>query len=378
MRPRDMARRALPLLIAAGVLVPAVEAAEPGTNAPPPISLTVREAVTRALARSTDVGLARVAVEEKELALREARVREVEGEPRHVVSQALHELEVARNAFLATVHGVAVQVEESYYEVLRQQQMFTVRSRLLQQASRQLELAEARFEAGMISRQELEEAEEAAQRAREGVDQARRDLFIAEATLGVLVGLDPGSFTLAESVAFEPIDPDLGAGVDWALANRREIRDAEAAVRLAQELVQAFDNPYTPPVELRRAMLALRRAELQLQQTREKVAAEVRSQWVRLAAASQKVEATERARKLAASRLAIAQARYEAGQIGFLDLLEAQADEASAQLEAAGAVWEYNLEKARWLRTIARAPLPQLPAELETWMAAWQGDRGPG
>lgn len=354
----------------------AAEAAEQGTKAPPPISLTVKEAVTRALARSADVGLARVAVDEKELALREARAREAEGEPRRVVSQALHEREVARNAFVSTVDGVAVQVEEAYYDVLRQQQMLMVRSQLLQQACRQLQLAEARFEAGTISLQELKEAQEAAQRAREGVDQANRALFVAEATLGALVGLEPGSFTLADSVAVEPIDPDLGASVDWALANRRETREAEAAVRMAQELVQASDNPYTPPVELRRAILALRRAELQLQQTREKVAAEVRSQWVRLAAARQKVEATQRARELAASRLAIFQARYEAGQIAFLDLLEAQADDASAQLEAVGAVWDYNLQKARWLRTIARAPLPELPAELEKWVATWQGDRG--
>lgn len=382
MGKRDAVRFARLLIFAAGAVamtwfpLTAARAAEDETEAPTPISLTVTQAVTRALARAADVNLARVGVEEKDLVVLEAEVGEAEGQPRRVVSQALQEREVARNAFLSAVHAVTAQVEESYYDVLRQQETLAVRSQILQQARRQLQLAEARVKAGMTSLQELKEAQDAARSAEEGVEQANRALLVAQATLGALVGLEPGAFTLTDSVAFELIDPDLGASLDRALANRREIREAEAAVRFAREQVQASDNPYTPPVELQRAKLALRRAELQLQQTREQVAAEVRSQWLQLAAARQRVEATRRARELAASRLAIARVRYEAGQIALLDLLKAQADDASARLEAVAALWDYNLQKARWLRTIARAPVPEWPAELEQWIATWQDGRG--
>ncbi|MBE3599300.1 MAG: TolC family protein [Limnochordaceae bacterium] len=373
MRARDVARRAGLWLLGAGALavavaitaapVPVARAAQERTPATPPVSLTLNEALARALARSADVELARVAVEEKDLAVTEAQVGEAEGQARRVLRQALQDREVARNAFLSAVHGVAVQVEESYYDLLRQRETLAVRSQTLQQARRQLQLAEARFRAGMISRQELSEAKDAAQSAQEGVDQANRALSVAQATLRALVGLEPGApFTPADSVPLELIEPDLEAGLESALANRREIREAQAAVRFAREQVQASDNPYTPPVELQRAKLALRRAELQLRQTQDKVAGEVRSQWVQLSAARQRVEATRRARELAASRLAIAQARYDAGQIAMLDLLKAQADDASARLEAVGAVWDYNLQKARWLRAIATAPLPPLPA----------------
>lgn len=387
MGSRDAVRFARLLILAASAVamswfamtrlpLTAARAAQDAPEAPAPVSLTVTQAVTRALARSADVDLARVAVEEKDLALLEAEVGAAEGQPRRVVNQALQEREAARNAFLSAVHALAAQVEEAYYDVLRQQETLAVRSQILQQARRQVQLAEARFKAGMISLQELKEAQDAAQSAEEGVQQADRAFAVAQATLGALVGLEPGAFTLTDSVALELMDPDLATSLDWALANRREIREAEAAVRFARDQVQASDNPYTPPVELQRAKLALRRAELQLQQTREKVAAEVRSQWLQLAAARQRVEATGRARELAASRLAIARVRYEAGQIALLDLLKAQADDASARLEAVAAVWDYNLQKARWLRAIARAPLPQWPTELEQWIATWHDARG--
>lgn len=362
-------------LIGASTSQAGAAGSEAPAGAAAPLSLTVQQATLRALERSAELELARLSVEEKELALSEAEVGQLEGQPRRVLDQARQELQAARAAYVGVIQQVAARVAEAYYGLLRRQENLSILQQSLSQSERQWKLAQARFDAGLISRQELDEARDAYARAQEQLEAEKRAAAVELAAFRDLVGVPEGTpVTLVDTVAYEPIELDVEAAVERALRTRREVQDARRAVETAEEQVKASDNPYTPPVELERARLALERARLQLRQQEAAVRDEVRQQALALWSAQQKVEASRRARDLAAFRLTIARARYEAGQISLLDLLQAQADDASARLTAAAAVWDYQLALARWLRATGEAPMPPLPEPVAALLRQWEAE----
>lgn len=358
--------------IAAGAPALAEDVVPPNPAAPLTVPLTLEQATLRALEGSPELELARLAVEEAEIALIEAEVGQLEGQPRHVLDQARQDVEAARASFVQAVQQVAAEVEESYYDILRQQESLAIQQQNLDRAERQWRLAQARFEAGLISRHEMDEAHDAYLRSQEQLEASTFSLELALAAFRELLAV-PGTapLDLVETVTYQPLRIDPGAAAAHAMQARREVRDAARAVRSAEEQVKAADDPHTPPVELTRARLALDRARLQLELQQAAIREDVRQHALALWSAQQKVEAAQRARDLAASRLAIAQARYDAGRISLLELLKAQADDASARLDAVGAVWEHEAARARWLRATGDAPLPTIPEAVATLLKRW-------
>ncbi|HEY8495639.1 MAG TPA: TolC family protein [Limnochordales bacterium] len=344
--------------------------ASPGAEA---IKLTLAGAVQGALLHAPELNLARLAVAEAEIGLREAVIGRMAGQPESVYREARDKLQEARDAYIDQLVQVALRVEEAYYNALRAGELFEIQSSNLDQSARQLAVARARYEAGLIARQDLLEAELSHEQSRLALETTERDRQEAYRKLAELLGMAEGTpLWLVDEITFSPLRMELDDALQEALAQRAEVVRAQRAIEQAREQVAHADTPYAAPVELLRAQYNLERAEIRYEQVRAQVAQQVRQEWHQLADGERRVELSRRQEELAKSRAEISRARYEAGLISLLDLLKDEAAYARARLDAAQAVWDYNLAKARFLRTLGRPELPPLPDPIREYIDSWE------
>lgn len=338
--------------------------------------LSLAEAVQRAMERAPEVTLARLAVTEAELALQEAELGALVGRPRSEYDEAVLALQQARDEYLGALAQVALQVEEAYYAVLRAAELLAIQASSQEQSDRQFALTRARYEAGHIARQDFLEAEANHAGGVERLEQARRSHAEAMRRLALLVGLPENAMlTLTEEVALEEWQLPLEEALEEALAQRAEIARARRTLARAESALAQASSPYAAPVERVRAELQLERARVQYEQAVATVSAQVRQEWFSLVDAQRNVATTRRQEELALGRAEIARVRYEAGAIALLDWLQAESSYAQARLNAAAAVWDYNLAKARFLRTLGRTELPPLPDSIAEYIASWDEGR---
>jgi len=371
-----VAAAAVVLFAAAGMLVVPAYAQAAERSAAPVYELSLAEAVQRALERAPEVTLARLAVTEAELVLQEAELGALVGRPRSEYEEAALALQEARDGYLDALVQVALQVEEAYYGVLRAAELLSIQESSQEQSDRQFALAKARYEAGLIARQEFLEAEANHAAGLERLEQAQRTYREAVRRLALLVGLpEDAALVLTEEIALEEWWLPLEEAVVEALAQRAEIARAQRAVARAESALAQASSPHAAPVERVRAELQLERARVQYEQAVAAVTAQVRQEWFALMDAQRNVETTRRQEELALGRAEIARVRYEAGTISLLELLQAESAYAQARLNAAAAVWDYNLAKARFLRTLGRTELPPLPESIAAYIAGWDEAR---
>lgn len=335
--------------------------------------LSLEGAVRRALLHATSLDIARFAVEEAEIAMEEALIGRLAGQPESEIRAAAAALDEARQAYIDQLVSIALEVEEAYYGVIRTEEMLQIQLGNREQADRQFAVAQARYEAGLISRQELLQAEMVHQQSVVSYQRTERQLADARRRLARLIGADEGAqFVLEDTFPFEPFDIELDQAIAEALAQRTEIKRAERTLAQAQLRVEQANNAYTAPVVLKKEQMAERRAEIQLEQARTQVIESVRQGYWTLKDAEYNVGAARQKESVAMDSLAIVQARFEAGMISLITLLSEQASALQAKLDAAGAVWDYNLAKARFLRTLGRPELPSLPDEVAAYIASWE------
>ncbi len=335
-------------------------------------SLDLASAVQQGLTSASGLTLARFAIEEAEIGLEEALIGQLAGRPESEVATATSSLQEARAAYVDELVRTALAVEEAYCGVIRSEELLQIQKGNLEQADRQFAVAEARYNAGLISRQEYVEAELSHVQSQLGMERSERQVRDAGRKLARLIGMEEETvFQLHNTFGFEPLSLALSDAIAEALERRSEIQKAERALEQARAQVAHADNVYTAPVALRQAQMAERRAEIQLEQARLQVIDAIRTEWYSLQDAEYNVPAAQQKEEIAQARLAITQAKFDAGMVSLLDLLRDQASAAQAKLDAAAAVWDYNLAKARFLRSLGRPELPTLPAEIADYMAGW-------
>ncbi len=334
--------------------------------------LTLGQAIELALLRSPEVALARLDVLEAQLRRDEARIDQLAGRPLSELLEAERSLEAARERYLDTLFDVALRVEDEYYKLLRTGEQAAIARLHEEQAERRFQLAAARYEAGQISRLDYEEAQlrrDQATHSRLAAEASHED---ARRALRLLTGTGKTQRWAQIEVPFVPLEMELDVAIEEALAKRREVLHAARQVEAAARDLDLLRGISASPAELTRAEAAARRAEIGLAQAIAKVEADVRDGYAILKRAEENVRFREREFALAQQRLAVALARLDAGLISFSDLMIAETEWREASLAAAGAVWDYALEKARFLRKIGRVQLPPLPVEIEEFIASWQ------
>ncbi|HHV54745.1 MAG TPA: TolC family protein [Firmicutes bacterium] len=344
--------------------LPAGNPAPQGSGESQALVLTLQQAIARALEVAPELRLAALDVAEKEIALKEAEIGQLEGRPASELAAAQFELEKAKQAMADARESVALSVEQQYYQVLRSTELLDIQRQSLERAEKQFKVTEARYQAGLISRQDYLTAQDQLVEQQHSFHQAQASLDLAKLQFKFLLGLPQDQeIILQDRFPFAPLEVDLAQSLNQALARRSDLLAARRAVANAEKQVALSDNDYTPPVELRKAKMALERAQIAAAQAEIRVILDVRQKYLALEQAKTAVEDSVRARERARDALRIAEARYNNGLSPLLELLNAQTALAQAELDAVGAVWDYNLAKAAFLQAIGERLLPEGPHE---------------
>lgn len=314
--------------------------------------LTLEEAIRRGLDASIAMQRAQLEAELLELEYRQAQVN-----ARATVTPL--QLEQAKQAYENALYGVSLQrvqtalsVEAAYYSVLKAERTVDLRADALDRAMQQVEVAAMRHSMGQITDVQLAEAEQRLMAAELAYRQSLNNQMLARMRLNQLIGATNEVFVLTDDVVFEREAVDLDNALATAEERRFEIVRAQQQVATAKQSVLLADNEYTPRVELERAEIQLSQAELALAQAYQQVRGEVLEAVMRLEEAGIRSELAASRLELAASNLTLAELRYHNGLNTLLDVLEAEAELAEAEVEAVTAAYDYNVARAQYLSSI--------------------------
>lgn len=151
----------------------------------------------------------------------------------------------------AQTQSTIEQVSREYCDVLLAQQLVGVYEESVGVAERMLATAKSKRSAGTVADYEVLRAEVEVARSNSDLIKERNALHTSLVTLLHTMGVDQDSdITLSDELYYTPFEPDLGELISIALANRPDLIQAEAAVRMAEENLSIAKSSYGPSADI--------------------------------------------------------------------------------------------------------------------------------
>lgn len=315
-------------------------------------SLSLKEAITLGLQESRAVRRAELALKAQEVAYREGKANLLLNPSVVSELQLENTWRSAQRSFALTRMQLALQIEEAYYNVLKAERALSLARENLARLEKQLEDVRTKFSLGVVARIDVLRNELEVDRARLEVEKAEENLTLSRMSLGSILGKGlEAQFTLSSSLEFTPEVLDLDACIQYALEHRPEVKEKEEALALRKKELEVVTS-YTPPLEREKAKINVALAEVELADTKESVILEVRQRFSELLAAQENVPIAEKNVTVARETLNIQRARFEAGVITLLDLLDAQSSLYEAESNYLQAIFAYNIARAKFFNAL--------------------------
>jgi len=325
-----------------------------GPAEPQPIEVSLEECRSLALEHSASMLLAKSSVEDAKLSLEQTEATNLTKPSPTSVYQARMSLESARKNLEITKQDVILNTDQLYYSLLRAEHLVSISEQALALAERQFEIAMAKESVGMATKLDIMRAENQTTSARNSLASALLNKNLAMVALNQAIGFDPETIlSPRDDFSYENTgDLDLNASIEFALANRVEIAQAQSAVEIADMNVKLADNSFTPRLTYERAKLAAADARVKLTEQQSKIAFAVRQAYVALKQAEAKVELAGLKVNEARENLRITQLLFEADMATNVEVLSAQNQYTQSQIDAVQAIYDYNTTRSQFKRAI--------------------------
>lgn len=308
-------------------------------------------------------------------------------------SQAATEQARARQRVVEELVDLAA--EATYRAALASGELLAAMDESLRQAQAHLDLARGRGQVGLSAPYDVSRAEVEVANARVRVIQAQNAQRLTRVELGVACGMEalPQDVALAAAPPREiPELPSLDAAMEEALRTMPELREARAAVEVAEQLLDAAWSELYPTVGLtgtaglrgkefddmspgwtaivslsvplisgggdlgrireRRALLAA--AEASYTNVRRDLLVEIQAALLSAEEAQARLEAAQAKETAAAEGLRLAEGRFQTGLGSALELADAQSQLASAKAERVQSSLDLSVSAARLERLLGR------------------------
>ena len=325
-----------------------------GPAEPQPIEVNLEECRSLALEHSASMLLAKSSVEDAKLSLEQTEATNLTKPSPTSVYQARMSLESARKNLEITKQDVILNTDQLYYSLLRAEHLVSISEQALALAERQFEIAMAKESVGMATKLDIMRAENQTTSARNSLASALLNKNLAMVALNQAIGFDPETIlSPRDDFSYENTgNLDLNASIEFALANRVEIAQAQSAVEIADMNVKLADNSFTPRLTYERAKLAAADARVKLTEQQSKTAFAVRQAYVALKQAEAKVELAGLKVNEARENLRITQLLFEADMATNVEVLSAQNQYTQSQIDAVQAIYDYNTTRSQFKRAI--------------------------
>ncbi len=326
-----------------GLDVVSAEAVEP---------MSLQDALEHARESSKLVELADLTLEEARITYEEAKANHMVRPSAITVQQAENTWQAAqRNRELARI-DLDMQVEQAFYDVLRANLALDLAKRSLEQSGVQLDSTQARYDQGMVSDVDLLAAQTQVASAEAELNRAEASQISARMAFNRILGRDlQASVELVDEFVYEPVAIDLEVALERALSTRLDLEQARNTAELRKKELEINDSPYSPALTKQRSDVGARKAELQAMEKELDVVLEVRQSYNTLTEAQRRIPIQQQNVTRAKESLRISQARFEAGVITSIDLIDAQRAVFQAETQMIQAVFDYNTQLARFYRS---------------------------
>jgi len=316
-----------------------------------PIPLSLEQAIAAALAGNLNLRLRVIDLQQAEKELDRALFI---GDD-EMIEAAQTKLEQARETYNTSRRDLISSVRSKYYEVLQQEAAVQNQAKALEQARTQLEIDQAKFEAGMISALDLQRTKNSLMNTEFSYQSALTTLETKYMEMNQMLGLELSSpIVLTEkiSVEFVPFDLELEQAYQLALAHNKGVAQAREKLDKALEKVRAYDNPYTPRVDLENAKVEVEKAQIELKREESDLYFSIRRDYYELKKRANDVLAKERDLEHEQQNLMAAEAKYAAGAISNKQVVDQQEALAKAEQAYTQALWDYSQYRTQFLITI--------------------------
>ncbi len=260
---------------------------------------------------------------------------------------------VAQRNYEITRSNQVQVVEEAYYNILKIQRLVALAQENINRSQKQLENVKAKYSLGMVAQIDVISAEYELSKAQSDLLNAESNLQIAKMNFNQLLGKDLNSpADLASELIFNPSNIDLKESVEYALKHRLEIKKAEDEVVLKTKEVQVNTNDYTPVISQQLSHIGLQISLVNLENIKNSIQVELKQNYEVLRTAERAVPLQEKSLTRANEYLKIAEARYDAGVITSIELIDARNEAFQAENAYLQAVFDYNVAKSKFYNSL--------------------------
>lgn len=364
----NRARGRVALGVALVLILLALPAAAPlaGDDQPAARQLSLAEAQELALANNESIALARLARSKAKYGLELAELaayripeggfpapadEQIKALKQKFVGPRQAEMAVllAEKGYLAAVESLKYNVEKSYYDLLKAQDLVRIGQVSLDRARKQLTQAQAMFASGTAARNDVLSAEVMVANAEAALISGEKARAVAEMALNRIVGLDLDTPLLLTSRA-EKTDPgniDVEQAVADALRRRLDMLQARQNVEIRELELRVTGRLYTPGhYQYKMDEIAIEEARLQLAKVEQDTELAVKAAYLGIEEAARRIPVAEKALEQARESLRLAELRYKAGVTTVLEVTSAQAVLTQAEAQAVQVLYDYNLAVA--------------------------------
>lgn len=226
-------------------------------------SLDLVGALKRAYGQGTELANAQTNLQNAQLQL-----KALEADPSTLVlqkTQAQQAVALDEVTVEATRLSVLQSVVSDYLALYEAQQNVALAKAQLDLASKNLQVAEAKFQDGNATSLDVSKARTAQQSAQQTLADAEAKVPVAEAQLANLLGVtNLGSVTVAPPPSFPKVDAKLADLETGLLQRLPKVVQARQSVALYTLQVKLYDNDYTPRLTLQTAKSSLDTAQRSL------------------------------------------------------------------------------------------------------------------
>lgn len=321
---------------------------------PQVIEVSLEECRSLAMEHSASVLLAKSAVEDAKLSLEQTEATNLTKPSPTSLYQSRMSLESTRKNLEITKQDIVLSTDQLYYSLLRAEHVVSISEQALALAERQLEIAMAKESVGMATKLDIMRAANQTASARNSLTNALLNRELAMVALNQAIGFLPDTIlSLRDEFSYEKTGGlHLDASIEFALANRIEIAQAQSAVEIADMNVELADNSFTPRLTYERAKLAAGDARVKLKEQQNKIALAVRQAYVALVQAEAKVELAGSKVNEARENLRITQLLFEADMATNVEVLSAQNQYTQSRIDSVQAIYDYNTTRSQFKRAI--------------------------
>lgn len=245
--------------------------------------------------------------------------------------------------------GIEIDAVSSYYIVLVAEKTIEINEVNLNKSNEQLRVVNLKFNNGSATKAEVLSAEMAVQQAKTDLDSAVDDLNIAKLDLlnKLCLPLDQEVVLTDTELTYVPTtELNLEESIEKAKAERLEIISAENNLELQKIETHAYQAYYTSNLWQNKVYgKKLEDAELNVPQAYKDVELDVRKSYLNLVKAERSLVNMDKTVELAKEAARINKLLYDNGMATSLDVLEANAGLAQAEIGHYQLLAAYNINK---------------------------------